>query len=163
MIQQKQYHISFYAGLSRSRTPRASISKPNSFLQQILSANPFFFSPWFTCDHDCDPVLMIWVLIRSLETSGYEDSEGFPFFAHHKYHRTTNCRTCEEWWIYGLHSFHRSTMDRSFRDSGFGGFQSTFQQISWSVELVNSQSKVDQRSTTSQHPTTNTHYRTPIF
>jgi hypothetical protein len=45
----------------------------------------------------------------------------------------------------------------------FKGFQSTSKQISWSAELENSRSGVDQWSTTSQHPMTDIYYGTPGF
>jgi hypothetical protein len=43
------------------------------------------------------------------------------------------------------------------RASSFKSFQSTSQQISRSFGLTNSRSRVDQQSTTTQHPTTDTH------
>jgi hypothetical protein len=53
--------------------------------------------------------------------------------------------------MYGAHSLLRSTVDRSFGDSGLQQFPKNIPKISQSDKLANSRSGVDERSTTSQH------------
>jgi hypothetical protein len=107
-------------------------------------------------------VLIVGCLSRALKLRGSRASE-VSLSAHHKHHRTLNWKIHGGRWIYGPHSLLRSMVDRSFGTLGFDGFQSTSQQISRSVELVNSRSGVDQWSTTSQHPTTDIYYGTLGF
>jgi len=122
LIQQKEYQTPLSVALRRSIIPIIlSLNLVMFCNNSPFSASPFFFSPWLACDHNCDPVLTIWVLIRSVETSGSGDLE-VSLFRTSQRHRTTNYRTREEWWIYGPHSLLRSMMDQSFEDSIFGGF-----------------------------------------